>query len=424
MSQPSAVEISLDLRAFADRPTATLAPLKELWGRVEPLLHGPALRAGEVRQVDPGNGRTVGVRVLAVPPGHAGVTADTAFAIYGVFEPPAVKSPHACTECRLPAPPRYGPFACVDCRAPLCDDHVGILDGRLTNRLGELLAFCPKHRPKDRDGRPATFWCAGHACRKMGRFGRAWADGRVPHPNAPATWYCPACYEDEFPPCGALGCKGTGSNRCEYVAPATGQPCGKRLCNLHVRRWQVFGPHRDGLRLCPDHSRTARLSAAEVVFQVTAATAVRSLLWHGRDSLPSLSYLRYTLQKATGRKFELADILALFLQVTLARPDLQQEVTDLRAKKLGHWKREIEEAGKRQDRGRELFEAVVDKYRELGFDEVADHLTFSDFSAPKRLLFVTLPEQYRGLFIGSGGANVKAVSAAVGLANINFEKLK
>ncbi len=60
----------------------------------------------------------------------------------------------------------------------------------------------------------------------------------------------------------------------------------------------------------------------------------------------------------------------------------------------------------------------------MGLDEVADHLRFSDYRAGPNLLFVHLPDDYRGLSIGTGGAHVKAVSAAVGLANINFEKLK
>ncbi len=378
MSQPTAVEISLDLRGFADRPTNTGAPLLDLWVRVEPLLYGPALCAGEVRQVvDPGKGRAVRVRVLAVPPGHAAVTADTAFAIYGVSEPPAVR--HACTQCRPPAPPRYGPFACIACdTSRLCEDHAVVLDGRLTDRAGRLLAFCPTHCTTAPDGRPATFWCAGRACRGHDRGrGRAWADDRVPHPNAPATWYCRTCYADEFPPCGALGCSGTGSNRCEFVDPAAGRSCGKRLCNLHVRRWQVYGPHEDGLRLCTDHSRTARLSAAEVVFQVTTATAARTLLWRERDSLPSLSYLQFTLQKATERKVQLADILTFFQQVAVPAPDLQREVVNLRTRKADTWKWEVKRDEENQARGRGLFERVVAEYRKLGLDEhPSPHVTF------------------------------------------------
>lgn len=419
MTATNAIEVALDLRAFTDRPTPAQDVL-DFWDRLQPALLGAPLRVGESRALEPEAGRTVGVRVLAVPDGLSTVGPDTPFAVYGLAETPTIR--HACRECRPPSAPRYGPYSCIACSAPspLCDDHVVILDGRLNDADGRLLAFCPAHRPAGADGKPATFWCAGAACR---RAGKAWAEGRVKHPSAAATWYCPTCYADEFPKCGALGCQAIGSNRCEFIDPTTGDPCGQRRCNLHVRRWQVYGPHEDGLRLCGGHPSPTRLSAAEVVFQVTAATADRRLTRRtgGRVALPSLSYLRYTLQKATGRMHRPTDIHGLFQQVSVPRTDLQRSITDLRGGRAGLWERELAKYAETQATGERFLDQAKAEFRRRGLGDVADRLVLSEYiGGANGWLFVHLPATHVPRFLSAN----RAVAAALKLTKLEIDRLK
>ena len=156
------------------------------------------------------------------------------------------------------------------------------------------------------------FWCAGNSCRRR----VAWCQQhRKQHPQDPDVAYCPSCFATEFPPCEHPGCQAIGTVTCEHVS-RTMEPCGRRMCTRHARRWQVFGGERLGLGRCTAHSRLTGLPE-EIVFQIVVGASIR----RRPERLPSLAGFGHSL-RLTGH-----------LQLSrrgLCRNALKKEAGDLR----------------------------------------------------------------------------------------------
>jgi hypothetical protein len=408
LASPMPVEIVLDLRQLLDPPESGPDLLK-LWTALAPALHGRSLAAGgEWSLQHPEKGK-IGFTIISVPSGETVVGPGTSFAVHSLLEAPVIH--HACSVCAEARQRKYGPFLCARCRdedkqTRLCDEHVIILDGAMTS-------VCPRHRPKAANGEWATFWCSGPACR---RRQVAWPEtDRRRHPIEPSIWYCPGCYADLFPPCSGPVCMAIGSNVCEYVDPLTQRPCGSRLCNRHVRRWQVYGAKLRGLSLCRMHPAIKNQTAEQIIFQVLAGTALRRSI-----RLPYLSKVRFTLQKAHGRLYELRVIYELFTKV-IRNPSSADFARLVRERDVD-WKRELVEVGRKQNEGALYFERVRAELVSLGLSQVAAGLVYSDYIAKNKLLFVRLEESLRGRLIGRGGATIKQIQDRVGVM-IKFEKL-
>ena len=70
------------------------------------------------------------------------------------------------------------------------------------------------------------------------------------------------------------------------------EPCGRRMCTRHARRWQVFGGERLGLGRCSAHSRLTELPPEEIVFQIVVGASIRKRA----ERLPSLAGFGHSLR--------------------------------------------------------------------------------------------------------------------------------
>lgn len=402
------VEIVLDLRQLNDPPESGSDFLK-LWSALTPALQGRALAAGGAWSLqNPEHGR-IGFTIISVPSGERVVGPGTSFAVHSVLEAPVIR--HTCSVCAGARQRTYGPFLCAHCREEeekqtrLCDEHVIILDGAMTS-------FCPRHRPKAANGEWATFWCSGPQCR---RKHAAWPDAdRRRHPQEPSIWYCGGCYVDLFPPCSGPACTAIGSNVCEHVDPRTQRPCGSRLCNRHVRLWRIYGLKTRGLSFCRLHPAIKTLTAEQIIYQILAGTVLR------RSRLPFLSKVRFTLQKAHGRIYELQSIYDLFARVI--RNSSSADIAQLARNSEADWKREIAGGEDKRKEGLRYFEKLKAELISIGLPQVATGLVYSDYIANNKWLFVRLDDSLRGLMIGRGGATIKPIQDRLGVS-IKFEKL-
>jgi hypothetical protein len=218
-----------------------------------------------------------------------------------------------------------------------------------------------------------------------------------------------------------------GKARCE-VTEAGLTPCGVRMCAQHLHRWQVFGGEGLGLALCRRHHR--ELPAYEppvLIRQIVAATYMRSKRRRDAEPLPSLRGLGESLRRVGHTE------LALDLRWILRTVDaVQQEVAGaggrdavglrtLVQSRRGRWDREIASVAAGNDRGAELVERLKVLVRQAipeHGDAIAANLSLADYNRPRKqrdgdrpgLLFVRVPEAYRGLFIGRQGTLIRYFS--------------
>lgn len=418
MKSSSAVEVILDLRQYNERIEGASGFI-DLWRALAPALEGQRLGAGQSYNLaDPERGK-IGITVVSMPDELTICRPETPFAIHSVLEQPVVY--YACATCRQEGRRQYGPFVCQRCRdeqreTRLCDEHVVILNG-------SMASFCTQHRPLSPTGEPATFWCAGPQCR---RKQVAWGPSdQCAHPNDPDYLYCKECYAEMFPRCdGGVDCKETGSNRCEFVDPATEKSCGIRLCNRHVRRWQIYGPHHLGISLCARHRNISGLSDSQVTYEVVGCSAMRrGNAWR----LPTLGSVRHILQNARGRFYEPPVIYELFrsLSRSLTRDTrLQEEMGRMLRDREPFWQQELKRGAAKLADGRMYFERLKAELRAKNLDRVAEGLSYSDYTEREsgKLLFVNLDESLKGLFIGRQGSTKKDIEARLGV-RIQFERL-
>jgi rRNA processing protein Krr1/Pno1 len=162
------------------------------------------------------------------------------------------------------------------------------------------------------------------------------------------------------------------------------------------------------------HPAIKTQTAEEIIYQILAGTARRSV------RLPYLSKVRFTLQKAHGRLYELRSIYDLFARVSRNSPSA--DIVRLTREREVEWKREIGEGEEKQREGLRYLERVRAEVVSLGLAQVATALVYSDYIAKNKMLFVRLDESLRGRLIGRSGATIKQIQDRVGVT-IKFEKL-
>ena len=410
------IEVVLDLRDYRERPKGG-KEFFELWQRIEPALEGRRLTTGHPHVLDAGESGTVRLEVIDAPPEEEMITSRTAFAVYSVLEQPRIIYP--CQQCVKQGRQTYGPFVCEACGKEgrggrCCDDHVAILDG-------SMRSTCVEHVPNCHCGQKATFWCQGRNCRRS----KAWCDEhRRPHPYNRDVWYCLECYTLEFPQCGHLGCANTGTIACEHVDSASGRSCGVRSCAVHARRWQIFGPHAEGLGLCERHQGLSQFGDIDLIFQLVAGTVARRRRGWSRTHLPSLNAVRHTFLNVRGRPYDLATLGLLFDNV-FAKLDkskvLEGDMARLIQEHAQVRRAGIEKNEKEQSVGRRHFEKLQRELVSMGLGSIASALVYSDFRASKNMLFVRLSQQLRGRLIGRGGSTIRDLEVRVGV-DLKFER--
>ncbi len=417
MNSGSSVEIILDLREFSSR---VIKPedFRKLWTQLTPALIGRTLSPGDAPILkDPRRG-TVRLQVISVPTGFSKVDQNAAFSIYSVLEQPVVT--HRCSVCS-----GYAPFVCSTCtgeKKRMCNEHAVILDG-------SMRAFCPGHAPLcASSGSRATFWCDGPDCR--GRVG--WSEAsRTAHPNDADHWYCPACFKQLFPRCEDKRCNDTGTVSCEHVDSTRRERCGRRVCNRHAWRWQIYGPHRVGLGLCPHHRDLRQLSDEAIVFQLIAGTAFRnrSNAQGGRNrrreffNVPSLQSIRHIFLHTRKDVYDVRKINVAVenLAGSLGSEGLHGAMKNLIERSAVKRREDIKRDVSEKELGVQEFQRLRNELVAFGLSEIADAIEFSDFRPRANLLFIHLDDQWKGRFIGRGGSNIKAIQEKLGF-RIKFEK--
>ena len=414
------VELILDVRDLRT-PPGDRDEFAALWNLLEPALNGRDLRARRVHELVGADG-TLRLEVARIAAGTGLVTAGTRFAVVAVRE--RSKLHYRCKECADSGRQEYGPFLCSDSSGSqehrVCDQHVSILDGSLTST-------CGVHRPGCQAcGTPATFWCAGNSCRRK----VAWCQRhRKQHPQDPDVAYCPSCYATQFPPCEAPGCPAIGTVTCEHVSRAM-EPCGRRMCTRHARRWQVFGGERLGLGRCSAHSRLTGLPPEEIVFQIVVGASIRKRA----ERLPSLAGFGHSL-RLTGHLQLSVDYPAIFKMLTSLDNSISRSnavpanspparVRAAQEKALAGWERAAAAAYINDAEGERLVAQLRQMVRELLRRDgaaIAATITLAEYKparpnsqppVPGRL-FINVPENYAGLVMGGGRRQVYENSLGV-----------
>ncbi|MFD9123495.1 KH domain-containing protein [Kitasatospora sp. NPDC059571] len=411
----TSIPVLLDVRGYQEVPTDAQG-YRALWTKLEPRLTHVDPHERQPLQLGFGELGTVAVQLLdpEANPTHFGP--DTAFAVRGILEPAYVR--YICGTCKQHGDSAYGPFLCHTCKDEkrserICDRHVVLLDGGLR-------ALCPRHAPECECGQPGTYWCDGPGCRRR----RAWCDShRRHHPGDARTSYCPKCYAQNFPACSSRGCVQTGILRCEHVPPR--DMCRNRVCASHAARWQIYGPHKRGLVLCPDHMRgLGQLSREDLIFQIVASTAQRSI--HRRRMparLPRLSVVRHIFINVRNEALDVAVLDELFSVVRRQLSGSQRDVAmaslmdvhaEVRQQDLARFTDEHAE-------GRRHFESLLTLLRADGQADLASGIAFSDYRPKVNKLFVRVPPDLAGLFIGRRGATIRSLNQRLGVT-LELEK--
>jgi hypothetical protein len=422
MSVPQPVELEIDFRSFANPPRSPQA-FASFWDELSARLAGRPLTPGMTQAMEHPRDGILRLTVISLPPGGHVIGPDARFAVHSILEPPRLKN--FCTRCEADSRKTHGAYTCLACeheRRPerVCEDHVVILEGGM--RLdARPRATCDLHVPNCECGQRAFFWCGGPLCGRR----VAWCERhRRQHPNDPETAYCLGCYAEVFPECSFTRCDQTGTGACEYVAP-DGSSCGRKVCSLHLVRWQIYGPHKLGLGLCGLHRNVAALGDDQLLFQVTAATAIRKLREpRARHDLPSLQSIRHILLKARSRAYDIMAVNSLFVTLA-ARVGQQNQLERTMSELLRHHAKyraaNIERDQSEKQLGLQIFERLKAQLRLMGLSDVADQIIFSDYRPKSNILFVHLREDLRRHMIGRGGIRIKQLREALG-ANITFEQ--
>jgi len=429
----NAVEIVLDLRQLEDRPQSPDAFIR-FWSSIETVLNGRKLTVGDRRPIEfPGRG-TLNFEVISVPGGSATITDRTSFAIHSILEPASAEP--ICRLCFADGLKNYGPFVCDSCRqsgiaAAICVRHAEILEGGL-RRGGWVIASCREHAPVcNKCGRRASFWCTGPECR--GRV--TWCpEDRKSHANSPEIGYCATCYELLFPQCSRSNCREPGTNICEHV-DAKGQFCGKKLCNRHVARWQVYGYERIGLGRCDVHRLIKDLPDVDLMWQVVAGTVIRNAQKGGaKYRLPTLGSVKNILLKGRRQFYDeqiarnLYEQLRARLREEQGRSQVHVAMLRLLDRASAEWNTRLAAAEVRNRDGLVYLDRLKSNLRTLGFGDIADQVEMTSFiptfikaPTPQSCLFVKMPQTAIGRFMGKGGSRKDWLAQTIGCA-IRLEK--
>ncbi|WP_327010628.1 KH domain-containing protein [Dactylosporangium sp. NBC_01737] len=414
------MQILLDVREWPDG-LHDAGRIADLWNMLEPVLHGHDLTRRPRYTLGHPNG-DVHIALARLAPGADPVVGpSTTFQIVGMLEPAKVR--YRCQGCAAEGRERYGSFTCRDCGTDaldkrLCDVHARILDGA-------LISTCAAHEPTCAEcGATATFRCAGGRCQRQ----KAHCDRhRRTHPSGSDRSYCPSCYDAQFPACEQGGCTNMGTARCEVTEVGLRQ-CGVRMCAQHLRRWQVFGGEGLGLALCRRHHRELPgYSPPVLIRQIVAGAYLRSRRRRDAEPLPSLRGFGHSLRRAGHTELAL-DFRWILRTIDAAQHDLtgtggrdSEGVLALVQRRHGRWDDEIKKIAAGNDRGAELVERLKILVRHaipVHGDVIAANLSLADYNRPRAhrdgdrpgLLFVRVPEAYRGIFIGRQGALIRYFS--------------
>lgn len=412
---PAPVPVSLDVREYRE-PLPDADAYLALWQRIEPHLLHVDPREGRSLRLDLGDRGALTLQLLDPAGNPDAFGPGTQFAVRGILETARVR--YACGPCAAAGSRTYGPFQCHVCNEEkgkdggtrLCDRHVVILEGAFRT-------VCPDHTPAcPACGRPGVFWCDGSGCKNR----KAWcAAHRVPHPGDARTSYCWGCFDDRFPTCVAPRCGQTGYLRCEHVRSGGGGTCPHRVCAAHAGRWQIYGPHRRGLALCPAHIAGLRgMSREDVVFQIVAATALRRRSRaDGPALLPRLSVVRHILIHVRNEVLDMGVVDALFtrLRATAGSTGAGAEMATLLDAHARVREQDLTVFRGDQEVGRRHYEALLRMLVAAGRGQLAERLSFSDFKPKSNVLYVRVPPDVAGLFIGRGGSGIRDLGARLGV---------
>jgi hypothetical protein len=330
----------------------------------------------------------------------------TEFDIVAVRERPSVRNAYQCATCRRAGNRTYGPFICQQCPQQdrrVCDVHAVVLPGSLTAR-------CPAHHPAcEGCGTTAALWCPGPRCEGKTAWCRSHS---AAHTSESSTSYCLPCLAELFPPCGIRNCDAVGSISCDHLS-GDGRLCDARRCPRHASRWQVFGPHAEGLGRCEAHANLRGRPAEELVYQVLGACAVRKL------RAPTLPSLRHMLMKLTERNRGMSEVLSLAsVAPASAPPPLQRPVSDLVARNRSRWEEAAVGAEDAVEQGTARLKDYLNRY---GNYQAANYLTGKNWVKPREgrpgTLYVgcdprLLPRQWRDAASAALGFDVRLETRA------------
>lgn len=384
----SVVTIVVDARE-ADRaflPRGDVGRLVETLRALESALSGAVLRANTsftVEVTGPSGDPLGQIAVEVISPPEARVDAGTEFAVVAVRERAHVPATRQCAACARSGRVTFGPFECGSCpddARHVCDEHVVLLPGSLRTH-NRLTATCPDHHPVCSEcGATAIAWCPGPACRSQ----VAWCARHlvVRDPGPDQVRYCVSCHDTLFPSCGEPGCSAVGSMSCQHLDDS-GRFCGVRVCPRHATLWQVFGPQRQGLVRCREHSRVSGLLPQRVMYQVLGAcTQLEDRSTGQRRTLhpPSLPGLRYIVMKASNVNPSMAQTLAWAESSPQDSPALRRQIGEVVAGSRRRWR----DAAAEVEAGQATAEA---KLREwligAGRREVADAFVARGWARPR-----------------------------------------
>ncbi|MFG2819840.1 KH domain-containing protein [Kitasatospora sp. NPDC048365] len=402
------VEAVLDLRGWS-APIGGQDDLAALWTQLEPTLYGRPLRGGAVHSWDAEPG-TVRLEILRVAPGVPVLAPDTRVDLVAVREP--ARLVHRCAACDRQGRSGYGVFRCRGCSDDgrpdlVCVDHAVLLDGALT-------PSCPDHHPRCQEcGDHADFWCAGTGCRTR----RSWCGRhRTSHPQDPDTDYCPGCYRLAFPVCEEGGCASVGTVTCDWADHA-GRPCGRQACTRHARRWQVFGAERVGLGLCRAHSAVVGLPADRLLHQICVGATRKPGV-----RMPSLQAFGHNLRNCGHR-----ELAVDYRAIRGVLDGLRGRVGPAMERATAGWDRELGELRGRAAEGEQILLALQQlllRQDPRWGAEIAAGLRLQEFKAARTggpgggrpaLLWVHLPADLQGRFIGPQGSRIRSYSEQLGV---------
>jgi hypothetical protein len=177
----------------------------------------------------------------------------------------------------------------------------------------------------------------------------------------------------------------------------------------------VFGGERLGLARCAAHQNLARLTADEILRQIVAGAANR----RPSEKVPSLQGFAHSLRRCGH-----PDLALAYGDIHARLRDLgRQHGTDTRvgsvvAAAAAGWERQMGHVATASADGARLLERLRSLIRSgdprYG-DTVADSISLAEFKAARKvggtdrpaMLFVRVPEDLRGLFIGPGGSRIR-----------------
>ena len=392
------------------------ADMLRVWGELERQIVGRTMVKGQ-RERLLAQSQPVFLEVVSNNIVDAKIQEDTQFEIISIAEKADIK--YACATCLKSGQETYGPFICVECQnsgsqSRICDDHVVIIDS--SNK-----SFCPTHHPKCSCGENADFWCHGPGC----KGNRSWClKHGLKNSRASDEVYCRDCFGELFPDCDHHGCKNIGSLKCEFIEPNGQSACGKAGCSKHMSRWQVFGPQTEGIVLCEEHRSRRYLDPRDLVADVFRSTAWRNSKSWRIQNLPTLQSFRHVLRQKMHKNFEVAEVSALFDHLPLPNSG-NRKYTSAASELLKRYEEQRKKLVRKNEdellEGRRIFQRLLSALIEMGQDELASVIRFSDYRPRNTRLFVVVPEEYRGLFIGARGKNINDLKVRVGVS-IDIEK--